>query len=91
MLKTLDILKTRMNDYQTSCDCYATIYCPVCNDSMDSMFSLNITISTGNFHCFGCGACGDLIFLIARLNWIPLAKAITKARQLHAEVTHGRA
>lgn len=89
MLKTLDILKTRMNDYQTSCDCYATIYCPVCNDSTDSMFSLNITISTCNFHCSGYGTHGDLAFLIACLNWILLAKVIIKARQLHAEVAHG--
>lgn len=51
--------------------------------------SLSVTISNGNYRCFGCGARGDLVALIERLESVGFADANAKARQLRAKVTHG--
>lgn len=44
--------------------------------------SMSITLTSGSFRCFGCGAHGGLAELIAAFEEIPLAEAVKKAINL---------
>lgn len=54
----------------------------------DKSPSLSITVATGNYRCFGCGAKGDLAQLIEKLEGVSLGTAIHKARLLRQGVRH---
>ncbi len=79
-------LKRHLIGFQPNSPRYAMAKCPFHKDNNPS---LSITLATGSFRCFSCGARGDLAQLITKVERVPLSAAITKARQLRAEAGHG--
>lgn len=59
-----------------------------CPFHADHTPSLSVTVASGAYRCFACGARGDLAKLIAGVEHVSLGAAITKARRLRAGGRH---
>ena len=72
-------IETVLRHYNLTADRHHHLRCPF-HDDQDP--SLKIYPGTGTFHCFGCGASGDVIEFIERYEKLSKHDAIMKAKTM---------